>query len=81
MLKQSSVFADMEIPKELIERMKRQKVVAIPYDKEGIRSEAIKEFAERLKTEMLGKHCLHFNGEITEAIIDSLQKEMVGDSA
>ena len=42
-------------------------------------AEAIKEFAERLKNEMLGKYCMHFDGEITNAIVDNLVKEMVGE--
>ena len=41
-------------------------------------AKGVKEFAERLKGEMLGKHCVHFNFEITNAIIDNLVKEMVG---
>jgi hypothetical protein len=42
------------------------------------KAEAIKEFAERLKSVLLGKYCI--NGAITETIIDNLVKEMVGDT-
>lgn len=41
-------------------------------------ADGVKEFAKKLKGEMLGKHCVHFNFEITNAIIDILAKEMVG---
>ena len=44
-----------------------------------IKAEAIKEVVERLKTLMFGKYCDYFNFEITNAIIDSLVKEMVGE--
>ena len=43
------------------------------------KGEAIKEFAERLKGEMLGKYCVYFNFEISNAIIDNLVKEMAGE--
>ena len=42
---------------------------------DNVKSEAIKEFAERLKSEMIGKFCLHFDGELTNAIIDKVLKE------
>lgn len=44
----------------------------------GARNTAIQDFAERLKGETLGKHCMYFNFEITNAIIDNLVKEMTG---
>ncbi len=43
------------------------------------KAEAVKEFAERLKSLMLGKYCLYFNAEITELLINKLVKEMGGD--
>ena len=54
--------------------MKREKERA-----DTIKAEAIKEFADRLKSEMLGKYCLYFDGEITNAVIEKLVKEMVGE--
>lgn len=42
----------------------------------NIESEAVKEFAERLKGEMLGRYCMYFNYEITNVIIDKLSIEM-----
>lgn len=44
------------------------------------KAEAIKEFAERLKGEMSGRHCMYFNYEITNVIVDNLVKEMAGDA-
>ena len=40
------------------------------------RNDIIDDFANRLKGEMLGKYCVHFNYELTNAIIDKLVKEM-----
>ena len=64
---------------ELVETMKNE------FSREAdftdlIKAEAIKEFAERLKTLMFGKYCDYFNFEITNAIIDNIVKEMVGDA-
>jgi aspartate/methionine/tyrosine aminotransferase len=49
------------------------------FDISTAKSEAYKEFAERLKPLMFGKYCDYFNFEITNAIIDNLLKEMVGE--
>lgn len=45
-------------------------------DYANVRNETIDEFAERLKGEMLGRHCMDFNYEITNAIIDNIAKEL-----
>lgn len=51
--------------------------VARMYD--VIKAEAIKECLDRIKSEMIGKFCLHFDGELTNAIIDKVLKEKVGE--
>jgi len=43
----------------------------------NIKAEAYKEIAESLKSEMFGKYCMHFDFEITNAIIDKIVKEKV----
>ena len=65
-----------------IDRLKAEAQMADGYEDalvEYTKEKAIKEFAERLKGEMLGKYCVYFNFEISNAIIDNLVKEMCGD--
>lgn len=62
---------------------KQELLKALAYDRgqyeKGYADGMIK-LAERLKSEMLGKYCMYFNFEITNAIINLVLKEMLGDN-
>ena len=80
------VLKDYNRQKAEIERLRTSNDVLIMAKElckgweERAKAEAVKEFAERLKGEMLGKYCMYFNYEITNVIIDKLLKEMVGEN-
>ncbi len=62
---------------------KGELVKALAYDRgqyEKGYTDGIVAFAERLKGEMLSKYCMYFNVELTNAIIDLVLKEFVGDN-
>lgn len=62
---------------------KQELLKALAYDRKQYEkgyADGIVAFAERLKVEMLGKYCMYFNFEITNAIIDLVLKEFVGDN-
>lgn len=65
----------ISVVNELVETMKNEFNEFVDLTK-LIENKTIKEFTDKLKGEMTGKYCEHFDGELTNVIIDKCMKEM-----
>ena len=65
----------ISVVNELVETMKNEFNEFVDLTK-LIENKTIKEFTAKLKGEMTGKYCAHFDGELTNVIIDKCMREM-----